>query len=129
MLGLDVRKRDLNAIRALVLRVGVPKIYMTHCMELANVSTICMTNSPFDDDERVGVGKWFRPRPTFHVPGCASIPCCFRGNPLAPQLSRWGYNVTEDLTAHTISEMRRFLRHLDGADEPAVCHGFARARF
>src|SRR5215212_7170503 len=48
LLGLDVRKRDLNSIRGWFAEWEAED-YLTHCMELANVRTICMTNSPFEE--------------------------------------------------------------------------------
>ena len=50
-LGLDVKKRDLPALRQWFARQKVGS-YLTRCLELGGVSHICMTNSPFDDLER-----------------------------------------------------------------------------
>ena len=50
-LGLDVKKRDLPAVRAWFAGQRVEK-HITRCMELAGVRKIYMTNSPFDDLER-----------------------------------------------------------------------------
>jgi hypothetical protein len=50
-LGLDVKKRDLRALRQWFKQWKVED-YITRCMELAGVESICMTNSPFDDLER-----------------------------------------------------------------------------
>src|SRR5262245_34534807 len=53
-LGLDVKKRDLAALRRWF--AGQDTDYhITRCMELAGVRRICMTNSPFDAEER---GVW-----------------------------------------------------------------------
>ena len=51
LLGLDPNKRDLPALRKSFSRWNVAD-YTTRCMEVANVRSICMTNSPFDDLER-----------------------------------------------------------------------------
>ena len=106
-LGLDVRKRDLSAIRRWFADWD-PDAYVTHCMEVANVRTICMTNSPFDEVERSGWDRGFKRDSRFTAalrldPLLLSWPCT------CAQLAQWGYKVTEDLTAHTISEVRRFL--------------------
>ena len=61
-LGLDVGKRDLPALRRFFAAWKVED-YVTRCLELANVRSICMTNSPFDDDER-----------TIWEKACAGIP-------------------------------------------------------
>src|SRR4051812_23614187 len=58
LMGLDVRKRDLNSIRAWFAEQTMEE-HVTRCMELSNVKTICMTNSPFDDDERQVWDKGF----------------------------------------------------------------------
>src|SRR5262245_47629393 len=50
-LGLDVKKRDLAAVRKWFAN-WKPEEYTTRCMELAGVQSICMTNSPFDEVER-----------------------------------------------------------------------------
>ena len=50
-LGLDVRARDLPALRRHFAQWRVED-FITRCMETANVRKICMTNSPFDDAER-----------------------------------------------------------------------------
>ena len=46
-LGLDANRRDLPSIRQWFAEQD-PNDYITRCMELAKVNTICMTNSPFD---------------------------------------------------------------------------------
>src|SRR5438477_8395049 len=50
-LGLDVKKRDLPALRKWFAGQNVNE-FLTRCMELGGVERICMTNSPFDDLER-----------------------------------------------------------------------------
>src|SRR6516225_6217073 len=51
LLGLDVKKRDLPTLRQWFAQQSVDK-HLDRCMELAGVSKIYMTNSPFDDLER-----------------------------------------------------------------------------
>src|SRR5256714_8629934 len=58
-LGLDAKKRDLPAIRKWFSAWKVED-YITRCMELAGVKTICMTNSPFDELEKPVWDKGFR---------------------------------------------------------------------
>src|SRR5580765_7009224 len=57
-LGLDVKKRDLPALRQWFSQ-WQPADYVTRCLELANVKTVCMTNSPFDELERPTWEKGF----------------------------------------------------------------------
>jgi len=108
LMGLDVRKRDLNSIRAWFAEQTMEE-HVTRCMTLSNVKTICMTNSPFDDDERQVWDKGFTRDSRFSA-GLRIDPLLLSWPSTWSQLARWGYNVSEDLTAHTISEIRRFLR-------------------
>jgi len=50
-LGLDPRKGDLAALRQWFANWKVDD-FVTRCMELAGVKSLCMTNSPFDELER-----------------------------------------------------------------------------
>ena len=107
-LGLDVKKRDLPALRKWFAKWNVSD-YTTHVMDLAGVSRICMTNSPFDDIERVVWERGFRRDERFTA--------ALRIDPLllawtdtaAPRLRDWGYDVTPQLSEKTIGEVRRFL--------------------
>ena len=107
-LGLDVKKRDLPALRKWFAQ-WKPADYTTHCMDVARVSRICMTNSPFDDTERVVWERGFQRDERFTA--------ALRIDPLllswettaAPRLRDWGYDVTPNLSEKTVSEVRRFL--------------------
>jgi len=107
-LGLDVRKRDLPAIRKWFAAQDADK-HITRCMELAGVKKVYMTNSPFDDLERPVWEKGYRRDDRFQA--------CLRIDPLlvawtetAPRLAHWGYNVkAAPLTQRTLDEVRRFL--------------------
>ena len=90
-LGLDVKKRELPAIRKWFASQDADK-HLTRCMELAGVKSIYMTNSPFDDLERPVWEKGHRRDERFQA--------CLRIDPLlvawtetAPRLARWGYDV------------------------------------
>ncbi|HTD68419.1 MAG TPA: glucuronate isomerase, partial [Candidatus Limnocylindria bacterium] len=107
MLGLDVRKRDLNSIRGWFDEWDTEDL-VTHSLELANVSNVCMTNSPFDDDERAVWESGFKRDPRFSA-GLRIDPLLISWSSTCTQLAAWGYKVSEDLTAHTIGEVRRFL--------------------
>lgn len=107
LLGIDVRKRDLNSIRKWFAEWEMED-YVTHCMELANVSSICMTNSPFEEEERVIWERGFERDPRFTA-ALRIDPLLLSWRSTCVQLADWGYKVSEDLTAHTVSEVRRFL--------------------
>jgi hypothetical protein len=106
-LGLDVRRRDLPAIRRWF-QEWTAEDYVNRCMELANVSSICMTNSPFDDQER-RVWEKSPARDERFTAALRIDPLLVSWSTAAPQLSSWGYAVTPELNARTISEVRRFL--------------------
>ena len=106
-LGLDVKKRDLPALRQWFAGHTLEG-HLLRVMDLAGVRTICMTNSPFDDLERpVWEAGWS------HDPRFTSA---LRIDPLlldwpasADRLLAWGYEVTAELTEKTLAEVRRFL--------------------
>lgn len=106
-LGLDVKKRDLAAIRQWF-EQWPAEAYITRCMELATVETIYMTNSPFDDAERP---VWLRgfPRDDRFAAALRLDPLLVDWPRTARRLVDWDYAVGEGLSSHTISEVRRFL--------------------
>jgi hypothetical protein len=106
-LGLDVKKRDLPKIRKWF-AAQKPEAYTTKCMELAGVHTLCMTNSPFDDQERPVWEKGFKRDPRF-TSALRIDPLILAWPQTAPLLKQWGYDVTAELNDKTISEVRRFL--------------------
>src|SRR6478609_3733483 len=94
-LGIDVKKRDLPLIRKWFAKQD-PDAYLNRCMELANVKTICMTNSPFDDLERPIWERGYK--------GDSRFAAALRIDPFLlnwPQtsvtLKQWGYDVSADL--------------------------------
>ena len=106
-LGLEPRERDLPALRQWFGQWKVED-YITRCMELAGVSKICMTNSPFDDVERPVWEKGFTRDERFTA-ALRIDPLLVSWGDTAPVLKQWGYDVGVSLTGKTISEVRRFL--------------------
>jgi hypothetical protein len=106
-LGLEPRERDLAALRQWFGKWKVED-YITRCMELAGVSKICMTNSPFDDLERPVWEKGFTRDERFTA-ALRIDPLLVSWGDTAPVLKNWGYDVGVSLTEKTISEVRRFL--------------------
>ncbi len=106
--GLDVKKRDLTALRKWFAGQTAAQ-HITRCMELAGVKRIYMTNSPFDDLERPIWEKGFSRDDRFAA--------ALRIDPLlvfwpetAPRLARWGYRVEAEVPPQkTFDEVRRFL--------------------
>ena len=107
LLGLDVNQRDLPALRQWFSKQQ-PEAYLDHCMSLARVKQIGMTNSPFDEPERVVWESGFKSDSRF-MSGLRIDPLLVDWQNTAKQLHGWGYDVREDLSGQTMSEVRRFL--------------------
>ncbi|MHC1766960.1 MAG: glucuronate isomerase [Verrucomicrobiia bacterium] len=106
-LGLDVRKRDLPAIRRWFADWRVED-YVTRSMELAGVRDICMTNSPFDNDERPVWETGFT-RDSRFTAALRIDPLLLDWPATAAKLNAWGYSAVPSLSPETISAVRRFL--------------------
>jgi len=108
LLGLDVKKRDLPALREYFKSQNVDD-YITKCMELAGLKKIYMTNSPFDDLERPTWEKGFQRDSRFQA--CLRIDQLFLWQKeAAPKMAKWGYNVDMGTPGQKFfDEIRRFL--------------------
>lgn len=106
-LGLDVTQRDLPAVRKWFAAWKADD-YINHCMELARVKKICMTNSPFDAQERPAWEQGFSGDPRF-TSGLRIDPLLMEWEKTVPQLQGWGYEVDAGFGGKTVSEVRRFL--------------------
>jgi len=106
-LGLDVRKRDLPALRAHFAQWEVGE-FTTRCLDLAKVRQVCMTNSPFDPIERPVWERGFA-RDSRFVAALRIDPLLLDWANTAPQLHAWGYDVRADFSGQTFAEVRRFL--------------------
>ena len=106
-LGLDVKKRDLPALRQHFAKWNVAD-FTARCLDLANVRKVCMTNSPFDDMERPVWERGFERDPRF-VAALRIDPLLVDWPGTVPKLRAWGYDVNADLSNHTFAEVRRFL--------------------
>ena len=107
LLGLDVRQRDLSALRQHFAK-WTPEIYTDRILEVSGVRKVCMTNLPFDDQERPVWEKGFQRHPSF-VAALRLDPLLLDWEHTAKQLHFWGYDVQADLSGQTLSEVRRFL--------------------
>jgi hypothetical protein len=106
-LGLEVRHRDLPAVRRWFAQRKVED-HLNQCLELAGIRRLCMTNSPFDDQERPVWERDF-PRDERFVAALRIDPLLVAWHDTEPLLARWGYEVGASLTGQTLSEVRRFL--------------------
>jgi hypothetical protein len=109
-LGLDPNDKTLAGYRRFFDQQD-PSKYIDRVMEVANVSSITMTNPVFDDNER---NRWLKDANVGADPRFKAV---LRIDPLlrawptaAGKLAAWGYKVSEELSASTIEEVRRFLR-------------------
>lgn len=106
-LGLDARHQDLPSIRAWFAEQK-PDDFVDRVLSLANVRSVCMTNSPFDDEERA---YWeARPERDSRFQAALRIdPLLLSWPESAARLRGWGYAVGLEPSAGTVSEVRRFL--------------------
>jgi len=107
LLGLDVKKRDLPALRKWFAK-WKPADYVSHVMEVSRVERICMTNSPFDDVERPTWEKGFKRDPRFTA-ALRVDPLVLDWKNTAGKLAAWGYKTSAYLTPKSASEAQRFL--------------------
>jgi hypothetical protein len=106
-LGIEPRRHDLPSLRRWFAQ-WKPADFLDRVLSTANVASICMTNSPFDDEERPLWETGFQRDPRFVA--------ALRIDPLLvawPDTCRWlrdrGYEVEPGLGERTVSEVRRFL--------------------
>lgn len=106
-LGIDPRKEDLPSLRRWFAGWKVDE-YVTRCLELAGVSEVYMTNSPFDELERPLWEKGFGRDPRFTA--ALRIDPLIVGWPsAAPFLVEGGFIADSNLNQRTFDGARRFL--------------------
>ena len=106
-LGLDVRERDLPALRRWFAGHRLEG-HLLRVMDLAGVRTICMTNSPFDERERAVWNSGWQ-RDARFTSAVRIDPLLLDWGTASRQLAGWGYQVEAALTERTLAEVRRFL--------------------
>lgn len=110
LLGLDPNEKSLDAYRPFFAKQD-PSKYIDKVMEISKVSSITMTNPVFDDNER---NRWLKnPQAAAdsRFKAVLRIDPLLRGWPTAARrLAEWGYKVSEEISAATVEEVRRFLR-------------------
>ncbi len=106
--GLDLKKRDLPAIRQWFAAQKLED-HVTRCLELARVSKVYMTNSPFDSAERAAWERGFSRDQRF-VAGLRIDPLLLSWPEAASFLMESGYGVSADVAPQSMfDEVRRFL--------------------
>jgi hypothetical protein len=108
--GMDTSDRDLSKWRAHFEKQD-PSRHVDRCMELANVSSLTMTNPVFDDNERE---RWLKDPQVGADPRFKAV---LRIDPIlrdwptaAKKLTEWGYAATAEISDRGVEETRRFLR-------------------
>jgi len=104
---LDVKKRDLRSLRKWF-AAQKPAQHLTRCLKLANVKSVYMTNSPFDDLERPVWENGFARDERF-MAALRIDPLLLSWPDAAAKLANWGYNVSPTLSQKTFSGVRKFL--------------------
>ena len=107
-LGLDANQRDLPSIRRWFAEQDSDD-YITRCMDLAKVRTICMTNSPFDELETPLWDAGFERDERF-TSALRIDPLLLDWDATAPRLAGAGYEVQADFSGRTMEEVQRFLQ-------------------
>jgi hypothetical protein len=108
LLGLDVKKRDLPALRRWFAAQRVDD-HISRCFQLAGISKVFMTNSPFDEVERAVWMGGFRRDQRFEA-GLRIDPLLLAWPKTAEQLVLWGYHVRDESpNQKTFDEVQRFL--------------------
>jgi len=106
-LGLDPGVGNLDVLRPWF-REQDPNDYIDRIMQIANVSSITMTNAVFDDNER---NRWLAgiaPDPRFR--GVLRFDPLLLDWPRAAfELSNWGYRASPDRNGIDRAEVKRFL--------------------
>ena len=106
-LGLDPKKDGLPKIRRWFSEQKLGA-FVTRVMELAHVHTFCMTNSPFDPEERPLWEMGFQRDPRFTA-ALRIDPLLIDWQGASKTLTEQGYAVNPTLDQKSLSEVRRFL--------------------
>ncbi len=111
-LGLDPSDKDLTRVRKWFAQQD-PDQYIDRVMELANVSSITMTNPVFDDNERQ---RWLRDADAIQAD--VRFRAVLRIDPIvrdwtsaARKMTEWGFACGERFDEATVRSARRFLEH------------------
>ncbi len=106
-LGLDPRRNDLPSLRRWFAEQS-PDTHLERVLKIANVASVCMTNSPFDDAERPLWERGFTRDPRF-IAALRIDPLLLDWHGSIPRLQSWGYAVTRERNPANVGEVRRFL--------------------
>ena len=107
-LGLDVKHRDLDTLRQWF-NLWKPEDFVSRTLEMANVRSVYMSNSPLDDQER---HRWDREltRDDRFLAALRIDPLLLDWPKTALVLVDLGYNVGEGLSPSVLRQVRKFLK-------------------
>lgn len=106
-LGLDTGARDLEGYRRYFQEQDLEG-HLKNVFDVAKVTSVVMTNDPFDETERPVWEGSFQSGGRFHA-ALRIDPLLNNWPDVVDRLRGWDYNVNQDLSAKTIGEVRRFL--------------------
>lgn len=109
LLGLDVKRRDLRLVRRWFQGQKVGR-YIGQVLNTAGVRKVCMTNSPFDDEERPVWEDGFQRDARFEA-ALRIDPLLTDWTRACRRLTRWGYPCQEAIRGKTVDSVKRFLSH------------------
>jgi hypothetical protein len=107
-LGLDLSTRNLEEYRSYFSKVSASD-HIDRILELAKVKTVVMTNDPFDAYEREKWAASGHTDPRF-LTALRIDPLLNLWDTSWTKLAEQGYQVEQDLSGHTLAEIRRFLK-------------------
>jgi hypothetical protein len=119
LLGIEAKGRDLPSLRQHFAQ-WTPEAFTERILEISKVRKVCMTNLPFDEEERAYWEKGFSRHPSF-VAALRLDPLLLEWETTAAKLHAWGYDVREDLSGQTLGEVRRFLTDWCGRMDSQYC--------
>ena len=105
--GLDVAGRNIEEYREFFASSTVEE-HIDRVFKVANCEKVIMTNDPFDDSERPVWDAGLESDPRF-LAALRIDPLLVTWHDAWHRLAEWGYEVAEDLSGNTLSEVRRFL--------------------
>ncbi|MFC1479575.1 glucuronate isomerase [Planctomycetota bacterium] len=108
-LGIDTTGRDLESIRSYFSEQTADQ-YVETVFKTANIESVVMTNSPFDDEERPVWEKKLDRDNRFKA-ALRIDPLLMDWDAACGRLQDWGYKTNVDFSKDTFSEIKRFLEN------------------
>ncbi|MDA7618313.1 MAG: glucuronate isomerase [Verrucomicrobiota bacterium] len=107
LLGLETGPKSLPSIRQWF-KEQDRESFVSRCLEIANLRGVCMTNSPFDPEEKA-VWDQSPSRDSRFQTGLRLDPLLLDWPVAGKTLADWGYEVSEDMGGTSVVSVTRFL--------------------